>query len=73
MLFTDLVVYQKLFQILSDQFHQNTFENTRREEGKLRMYAIFKTEIGIEKYQIEIKHQEMRKQMTKLRFPITTS
>ena len=59
MVFTDLLIYQKFF-------HQNAFENTRREEGKLRKYAIFKTEIGIGKYQIEIKHEEMRKQMTEI-------
>ena len=33
---------------LSDQFHQNTFETIRREDSKLRTYAVFKNEIGFE-------------------------
>ena len=62
-----LFVHKKLFQILSDQFHQNAFEAIKNENSKLRTYAIFKTEIGIEGYLSEIKDYKLRTQVAKLR------
>ena len=44
------IVYRKIFQRLSDQFHQNAFESIKKEESKLRTYAIFKENIGFEPY-----------------------
>ena len=43
-------INKKIFQTLSDEFHQNAFEDIRKEQSKLRTYALFKTEIGLEKY-----------------------
>ena len=41
-------IHKKIYQILSDEFHQNAFENIRNEHSKLRTYSLFKTEIGLE-------------------------
>ena len=41
-------VNKRIFQTLSDAFHQNVFACIRQEGSKLRTYAIFKT--GFEKY-----------------------
>ena len=60
-------INKKIFQRLSDEFHQHSFENIRREQSKLRTYALFKTEIGLEKYLTEIKNIPLRIEMTKFR------
>ena len=60
-------INKKIFQRLSDEFHQHSFENIRREQSKLRTYALFKTEIGLEKYLTEIKNISLRIEMTKFR------
>ena len=60
-------IHNKLFQRLSDEFHQNAFESIRKEGNKLRTYALFKSEIGLEKYLIHIKNVAIRKEMTKFR------
>ena len=62
-----LCVNKKIFQTLSDQFHQNAFEKIKNENSKLRTYATFKTEIGIESYLLDIKDYKLRTQLTKLR------
>ena len=46
----NLHINNKIFQVLSDQFHQNSFEYINYETSKLRTYATFKKEIGMEKY-----------------------
>ena len=60
-------VNKRIFQTLSDQFHQNAFESINVDNSKLRTYAIFKKEIGPEKYLTEIKNTTTRKQLSKLR------
>ena len=60
-------IYKKLFQTLSDEFHQNSFENIRREDSKLRSYARVKTEIGVETYLTQIKNPDIRTEMIKFR------
>lgn len=60
-------IYKKLYQRLSDSVHQNTFESIKSDDSKLRSYAIFKKEIGYEKYLSEIKKTSTRIQVTKLR------
>ena len=60
-------IYKKLFQRLSDAFHQNSFENIKTNTSKLRTYAIFKNNIGFEKYLSEIKNVFVRNQVTKFR------
>ena len=41
-------IHKTLFQKLSDQFHQDSFEQINKEESKLRTYGVFKNKIGIE-------------------------
>ena len=60
-------IYKKLQQTLTDQFHQNAFATIRDESSKLRTFALAKTEIGIEKYLIEIKNTNIRTQLTRFR------
>ena len=64
-----IFVYKKLFQRMTDQFHQSSFETIKGENSKLRTYAIFKKEIGIECYLTNIKNFKLRKQVTKFRLP----
>ena len=60
-------VHKKLFQTLSDKFHQNAFETINNDKSKLRTYAIFKTEIGFEKYLSNIRNPTKRAILTKFR------
>ena len=60
-------VNKKLFQTLSDEFHQNAFESIRSDNSKLRTYACFKTKIGFETYLAKIKNPNIRIEMTKFR------
>ena len=60
-------VYRKLFQRLSDIFHQEIFSKINGERSKLRTYAIFKKEKGYEKYLTDIKNANVRKNVTKFR------
>ena len=57
----------KLFQTLSDKFHQNAFETINNDESKLRTYAIFKREIGFETYLSNIRNPTKRTILTKFR------
>ena len=60
-------VYNKLFQRLIDIFHQESFESIRGERSKLRTYALFKREVGLESYLSEIKNVSTRTKVTKFR------
>ena len=60
-------VNKRIFQTLSDEFHQNAFGCIRKEGSKLRTYAMFKKVIGIEKYFSEIKNRKVRVTLTKFR------
>ena len=60
-------VYKKVFQRMSDMFHQNSFENINSNSSKLRTYAIFKESIGCEKYLSDVKNVAVRNQVTKFR------
>ena len=60
-------INKRIFQTLIDQFHQNAFDSIKQENSKLRTYAIFKKQIGPEKYLTEIKNPSTRKQVSKLR------
>ena len=62
-----LFVNKRIFQTLSDQFHQNAFESINSDSSKLRTYATFKKGIGPEKYLTEIKNTTTRKQVSKFR------
>jgi hypothetical protein len=60
-------IHKKVFQRLSDIFHQNSFEVIKSETSKLRTYATFKKEIGFEKYLSAIKNPQIRIQVSKFR------
>ena len=60
-------IHKKLCQTLSDEFHQNAFATIKEERSKLRTFALFKTEIGMEKYLNEIKNVAIRIQITRFR------
>lgn len=62
-----LFIHKRVFQRLSDIFHQNSFENLKSEESKLRTYGTFKKKIGFEKYLSDIKKPSIRTQVTKFR------
>ena len=62
-----LFIHKKLFQRLSDQFHQNAFESIKGDNSKLRTYSIFKTNKGFEGYLTEIEDLQIRTQLTKFR------
>ena len=60
-------VNKRIFQTLSDAFHQNALECIRDEGSKLRTYATFKNNIAFEKYLSEIKYPKIRIQISKFR------
>ena len=60
-------VYKRLFQQLIDNFNGKSFEDIKDDSSKLRTYALFKTETGMEDYLQWIKNFRIRSQVTKLR------
>ena len=62
-----MFIHKKLFRTLSDQFHQDAFAFINRKNSKLRPYATIKTEIGTERYLMEVTNYKIRSQVTKLR------
>ena len=59
-------IFKKLFQRLTDNFHETSFGDIKEDSAKLRTYAYFKTEPGLEKY-LEMKNVSVRQQVTKFR------
>ena len=62
-----LFINNRLFQTLSDEFHQAAFASIKNENSKLRTYAIFKKKKGFETYLSEIKNVTIRRQVSKFR------
>lgn len=60
-------VYKKIFQTLCDNFHQTSLETIKEDTSKLRTYAMFKTDVGMEKYLTKIKNVSIRSHVTKFR------
>ena len=60
-------IAKKLQTALVDQFHQDAFASIKNENSKLRTYALFKSQIGMEEYLTEIKNVSTRMQITKFR------
>ena len=60
-------VFKKLFQRLCDIYHQETFEKISSERSKLRTYALFKKEIGFERYLSDVKNVSIRTKVCKFR------
>ena len=53
-------VHKKAFERLSDNFHQTSLGWIREDSSKLRTYATFKTEIGMEKYLVNVRTQTLK-------------
>ena len=60
-------IHKKLFERLRDNFHQNAFEKIRSSTSKLRTYALFKNEVGFEKYLTDMRNVTERILVTKFR------
>ena len=60
-------IHKKLFQRLSDSFHQDAFSTISNPQSKLRTYALLKREIGFENYLNEISNPDIRHTVTKFR------
>ena len=60
-------IHKKLFQVLTDSFHQEAFTNIGEASSKLRTYGMIKYHIGLENYLIQIKNTEVRRAVTKFR------
>ena len=60
-------VFKKLFQRLCDIFHQDAFAKIQGDRSKLRTYAVFKKDLGFEKYLTDIKNIHTRINVTKFR------
>ena len=60
-------VFKKISQRLTDVFHQESFESMRGEKSKLRTYALFKKQTGLEPYLSEISNTLIRNCVTRFR------
>jgi len=60
-------IFKKFYQRLYDNFHETTFGDIKENSSKLRTYALFKTEPGLEKYLAEVKNVSIRQHVTKFR------
>ena len=60
-------MYKKLFVKMSDKYNDESLKSIKKESSKLRTYALFKTEVGLEPYLIDIKNFDMRSKVTKFR------
>ena len=60
-------IFKKLYQRLFDNFHEVSFGEINKDSSKLRTYALFKTESGLEKYLTDVENVALRQQVTKLR------
>jgi hypothetical protein len=60
-------IHKRLFERLVDSFHQSAFSEIRKDTSKLRTYALFKREVGLENYLTEMKNVYDRVQVTKFR------
>ena len=63
----DINTHVRIFQRLSDLFHQNAFHQIGIASSKLRTYNLIKTNIGYENYLDEIQNLKHRNALTKLR------
>ena len=60
-------IHKKIFQKLSDIFHQEAFSTITSTQSKLRTYDLLKKQISIEKYLYEIPNPIIRHSCTKFR------
>ncbi len=62
-----IFVYKRVFGRMVDIFHQNSFEKIRSADYKLRTYAFFKRDIGMEEYLINVRNISERKNIARFR------
>ena len=62
-----IFVYKKIYQRLSDIFHQESLETIKNRESKLRTYGLLKRDIGLENYHIDINNPNIRRSVSKFR------
>ena len=60
-------VFGRVFQRMSDIFHQNSFEKISCISHKLRTYALFKRDVGFESYLVNVKNVAERQLITRFR------
>ncbi len=60
-------ISKKIFKRIEEKFHEEALNGIRGERSKLRTYALFKNKPGLEKYLLDIKNTDVRKQVTKFR------
>ena len=60
-------LFKKIFKKLSDAFHEESLNAIKIDTSKLRTYSLFKSDIGLEPYLLDIKNFEMRSKITKFR------
>lgn len=60
-------IFKKLYERQVDIFHQESFESIRRDDSKLRKYALIKVERGFETYLTDIRNIHIRNSVTKFR------
>ena len=60
-------IHKKIFQKLSDIFHQEAFLTISREDSKLRTYGLLKDKIGFEKYLLDVNNPKVRTTLAKFR------
>ena len=60
-------INKRIFQTLTDGFHQVAFASINEESSKLRTYATFKKSIGYEIYLSDIKNATIRRRISKFR------
>ena len=61
-------IHKRVFQTLTDNFHQEAFSTITNEKSKLHTYGTLNKAIGMEKYLYEITNPPVRQSVTKLRF-----
>ncbi len=60
-------IYNLLHKNQCEKFHENALQKIINPDNKLRTYALFKTQMGCEKYLHEIKNTKIRQSLTKFR------
>ena len=60
-------LFKKIFKKLSDIFHVESLKAIKENTSKLRTYSLFKSDLGMEPYLLDIKNFEMRAKITKFR------
>ena len=65
-------IHKLLHKKQCEKFHQNAFQTINNPEKKLRTYALFKTQLGCEKYLHEINNIAIRQSLTKFRLSNNT-